>query len=156
MRRFRFSLAPLARLLGHREHQAELRAAQAALERQRTVGLLGHLRTLMASTQEEQRHARAAGRIDPREQARYDAYFDAMKAAIAVQEGKLARADELLRKRNQELRQARIKKRVVELLRERRLAEHRRLELRELARILDEAGARLTSGPDPRGPSPAI
>ena len=156
MRRFRFSLAPLARLLGHREHQAELRAAQAALERQRAAGLLGHLRTLVASTQQEQRQARAAGQLDTREQARYDAYFDAMAAAIASQEKRLTKAEELVRKRNLELRQARVRKRVVELLRDKRLAEHRRLELRELARMLDEAGARLTSGPDPRGPSPAI
>jgi len=156
MRRFRFPLAPLARLLGYRERQAELRAAQAALERQRAAGLLAHLRGLMAATQDEQRKARTARSLDPREQASYDAYFQAMDHAAATQERKLAKAEKRLEKRNSELREARVKKRVVEVLRERRLAEHRRLALRELARILDEAGARLTNGPGPRGPSPAI
>ena len=78
MRRFRFSLAPLARLLGYRERQAELRAAQAALERQRAAGLLAHLRGLMAATQDERRKARTAKPLDPREQASYDAYFAGM------------------------------------------------------------------------------
>lgn len=156
MRRFRFPLAPLSRLLGHRERQAELRAAQAALERRRAAGLLDHLSDLVARAQEDQRRLRASRPFDPGQQASYDVYFEAMRRAVGRQRHRVAEAETRVEERARELRGARLKRRVVEVYRDKRLAEHRRLGLRELSRLLDEAGTRLSTDREPRGPGPAI
>lgn len=161
MRRFRFRLASLERLMAHREEEAKVRAARAAIERRRAAELLGHLHGRVASVQGEQQQRRADQRLSPREELEYQTYFDGMRRVVARQEQELARAAERHEARQRELLEAARRRRTLGLLREQRLAEHRREGLRQFTRVLDEAGARMMAGTrqpgayGPEEPSPA-
>jgi flagellar export protein FliJ len=158
MRRFRFPLAALERLLAHREDEAKQRAAQAAAERLRAADTLDHLQARLAATQAERRGRRARGDMEPRDELGYHVYFERMARALGRQREALERASEAHEARQSELREAATRRRVLGLLRERRFAEHRRAALRDLTGVLDEVGARRShygSPSDPREPSPA-
>ena len=142
VRRFQFQLAGLERLLTHREDSAKLRAAQAAAERQRAEGLLGHLEGRLAAVRGERRGRRAEHGISPHDERLYEAYFERMGRAIGVQRQAGARAAERHDACLDDLRGAATERRAIGLLHDRRHAEHRREAQREMTRFLDEVGSR--------------
>ncbi len=142
MRRFRFQLAGLERLLTHREDDATLRAAQAAADRHRAEGLLGHLEDQASAVRAERRGRRTELGTTPQEELLYEAYFERMGGAIDNQRGAVAQAAEHHKTRLGEVRDAATRRRVIGLLHERRRAGHRREALREINRFLDEVGSR--------------
>ena len=146
MRRFRFGLRGLQRLLAHREEGAKLRAAQAAAERQRAEGLLGHLEEQRAAVRRQRRCRRAERPVPPHEELLYEAYFERMTRAIGDQRGTVARAAERQAARLGELREAATRHRAIGLLHERQLDAYRREAHRETTRILDEVGSRSFTG----------
>ncbi|MFP4055845.1 MAG: flagellar export protein FliJ [Candidatus Brocadiia bacterium] len=158
MRRFRFPLAGLLKLLAHREDEAKLRLAQAAEERRRAAGVLEHLERQVGEARQEHRRRRSQGATRPREEALYQDYFARMEQALDQRRQERDRAAAQHHSRRRELREAATRHRLIALLRERRLDEHRRVEARELTRKLDEAGARRFHYPGPGdrgGPGPA-
>jgi len=142
MRRFRFHLASLEKLLACREDQAKLNAAHAAADRERAAGLLGHLQDLCLAAHGDRAQRRADHALPVREEALYQGYFERMGHALEGQRQQVARATERCEGRQRELREAATRRRLMGLLRERRRAEYRRDALRELTRRLDEVGAR--------------
>jgi len=155
MRRFRFPLAGLERLLGHREDEAKLCVARAAAERRRTEGVLEHVHRVLLAARQEHRERRAGEPLPLHEELAYQAYFQGIGRVLIAQEEKASQARERHEIRRRELREAATRRRVIGLLRERRKTEHDRTALRELTRLLDEAGARGPRGDGPAGPSPA-
>ena len=154
MRRFRFPLAGLERLLAHREDEAKLRASQAAAAQQQAADLLGRIEGLADAARHEQRQRRVDRALLPQEELAYEAYFGKMAARAAGQRDQLAHAAQAHEDRRRELREVATRHRALGILRERRLAEHRREGLRELTRILDEAGARQAAGRRQSGGGP--
>ena len=145
MRRFKFQLAGLEKLLAHREDQAKLHAARAIAERQRAANLLGHLGDLADAAHRERRTRRANGTLGPRDEALYEAYFARMTHAQDQQQQQVARAAEHEASCLATLRHAATKHRTVGLLRDHQLDDYRQEAARELTRTLDEVGARVGS-----------
>ncbi len=147
MRRFRFQLAGLERLLVHREDSATLRAVRAAAERRRAESRLGHLASRLGAARRERRDGRRAGELSPRDELLYETYLERLGRAIDAQRQAAAQAAERHDECLDAARGAATKRRAIGLLHHRRRAEHRREALRELTRFLDEVGSRQAAGP---------
>ena len=142
MRRFRFELDGLEKLLAHREDQAKLQAARAAAQRRRALGLLGHLRDLVGEGHRTRRRRRAEGAVSPHHELVYEGYFARLAQAVGQHRQQAAAAHESHAACLEALRRAATRRRTIGLLREHRLAHHRRGMHRELTRTLDEVGSR--------------
>jgi flagellar export protein FliJ len=140
VRRFRFQLDGLEKLLAHREDQAKLLAARAAAERRRAQGLLGHLCGLAGEGHRERRRRRSEGAVPPHQELVYEGYFARLARAVGQHRQQAAAADQSHAACLEALRRAATRRRTNGLLREHRLAQHRRGMHRELTRTLDEVG----------------
>ncbi|MFW6162393.1 MAG: hypothetical protein ACODAJ_06455 [Planctomycetota bacterium] len=147
MRRFRFQLAGLERLLAHREEAAKLRAARAAVERRRATELADHLQRRLEAAHGERRRRRAAGRMIPRDESLYEQYTGRLARALADQRRAAAQAADRHAQCLTQVRHAGTERRAVGLLHERRRADHRRRAERARTRFLDEVGSRVTQEP---------
>lgn len=138
MRKFRFPLASLEKLLARREERARARAVAARAKRRRAEALLEHLHLLHRRILDERRQRRRDAQLPPSEEHLYNRYFRHMHRSIGQQSARLSAATEEHRTRQHELRRVATRAKILAILHERRKASHRRRQLRELTRTLDD------------------
>lgn len=155
MRRFRFRLASLLKLLARREEQARAQVLAADARHRRAEALLEHLRSLHRRAHSERRRRRYSGLLPPGEEHLYLEYFQHMHRAIQSQDAARAQAHHELHQSKEALRDAATRHKIADLLRDQRRAAFARDELRRLTRTLDDAATRQFLRASPHGPRPS-
>ena len=155
MRRFRFRLASLLKLLARREESARAQVLAADARHRRSEALLEHLRSLHQRTHGERRRRRQGGLLPPSEEHLYLEYFHHMHRAIQSQDAARAQAHDELDHSKEALRHAATRHKIVDLLPDQRRAAFARDELRRLTRTLDDAATRQFLRARPHGPRPS-
>ncbi|GMU36567.1 MAG: flagellar export protein FliJ [Phycisphaerae bacterium] len=140
-KRFRFNLEVVRRLRKREEEQQQRVVSEIAAAVTRQRGELEALREAATEQCRDRSGVQAGGALDVAGLIRIQRYLGALRRAIEAAQERLAQTSQRLSEEQARLAELTARRKVLDKLRERRLAEHRRGVLREEQGEMDEVGA---------------